>query len=329
MSETTLSQAEIEELLQDVEEQREQAQAPGAPSPSPALNRLLYSAMLAGSGALELALGCPVRMDPPAVGSAPGSGARTQVVLPLAASGAVTGRMYLVLPETTAHAMLDILCGGSGAQKTQLGETQVGTVGELLEEVAREFAAHLESVSRKSLTLAAEDALLLPGESSDGEPERIRPALQLVYPLVLGDSFRGYLEHWLDEGFLRSLTAVGTAPPAARRGGTGRQMEVVPPRFDSLRESGPPAEPRNIDLLLDVPLEITVELGRARRSIRDVLALGVGSVLELEKLAGEAVDLLVNGRLVAKGEVVVIDENFGVRITSIITPVERVKKLGE
>lgn len=84
---------------------------------------------------------------------------------------------------------------------------------------------------------------------------------------------------------------------------------------------------RNIDLLMDVPLEVTVELGRTKMAIKDLLDLSEGSVVELDKLAGEPVDFLVNGRLISRGEVVVIDENFGVRITEIISPAERLSSL--
>lgn len=100
-----------------------------------------------------------------------------------------------------------------------------------------------------------------------------------------------------------------------------------PARFPDLQPRAVREEIRNIDLLMDVSLQVTVELGRTRKQIRDVLALGPGSVLELDKLAGEQVDVLVNGKLIAKGEVVVIDENYGVRITDIISPVERVQSL--
>lgn len=84
---------------------------------------------------------------------------------------------------------------------------------------------------------------------------------------------------------------------------------------------------RNIDLLMDVPLEVTVELGRTKMAIKDLLDLSEGSIVELDKLAGEPVDFLVNGRLISRGEVVVIDENFGVRITEIISPAERLSSL--
>ena len=77
-------------------------------------------------------------------------------------------------------------------------------------------------------------------------------------------------------------------------------------------------QPENIDLIMDVPLEVTVELGRTKKSISEILDFGPGKIIELNKLAGEPIDILVNGKYVAKGEVVVIEESFGVRITEII-----------
>ncbi len=83
-----------------------------------------------------------------------------------------------------------------------------------------------------------------------------------------------------------------------------------------------------MDLILNVEVQATVELGRASLQVRDVLELGPGSVVELEKLAGDPVDVLVNNKPFARGEVVVIDENFGVRVTEIISPTERIANLG-
>lgn len=85
--------------------------------------------------------------------------------------------------------------------------------------------------------------------------------------------------------------------------------------------------PRKLDLLLDVPLDLSVELGRARMSIQDLLNLSPGSVIELDKVAGEPLDFMVNGRLVARGEAVVVNDKFGVRITDIISPSERIARL--
>ncbi|GEN54136.1 flagellar motor switch phosphatase FliY [Halobacillus faecis] len=86
-------------------------------------------------------------------------------------------------------------------------------------------------------------------------------------------------------------------------------------------------EQKNLDMLMDIPLKVTVELGRTKRSVREILEISSGSVLELDKLAGEPVDIHVNEKLMAKGEVVVIDENFGVRVTDILSPKERLTKL--
>jgi len=85
--------------------------------------------------------------------------------------------------------------------------------------------------------------------------------------------------------------------------------------------------PRSIDFLLDVPVEISVELGRTRMVINELLQLGQGSVIELGKLAGESLDIRINNKLIARGEVVVINEKFGVRLTDIISPIERIEKL--
>ncbi|WP_341322694.1 flagellar motor switch phosphatase FliY [Solibacillus sp. FSL H8-0523] len=86
-------------------------------------------------------------------------------------------------------------------------------------------------------------------------------------------------------------------------------------------------EARNLNMLLDIPLQVTVELGRTKRSVKEILELSSGSIIELDKLAGEPVDILVNNRLIAKGEVVVIDENFGVRITDILSQADRLNNL--
>ena len=86
-------------------------------------------------------------------------------------------------------------------------------------------------------------------------------------------------------------------------------------------------EAKNLNMLLDIPLQVTVELGRTNRSVKEILELSAGSIIELDKLAGEPVDILVNSRLVAKGEVVVIDENFGVRVTDILSKSERLNKI--
>jgi flagellar motor switch protein FliN len=90
-------------------------------------------------------------------------------------------------------------------------------------------------------------------------------------------------------------------------------------------QNSPPS--RRLEMLLDVPLGLSVELGRTRMSIQELLALGPGSVIELDKVAGEPLDILVNDRLVARGEAVVVNDKFGIRITDIVSPTERIARL--
>ena len=106
-------------------------------------------------------------------------------------------------------------------------------------------------------------------------------------------------------------------------------VDVSRAEFDSFSsENGENGNPRNIDMLLDVELEVLVELGRKSMKIRDVLKLGKGSLIELNKAAGEPLTIYVNNRKLAEGEVVVVDDNFGIRITKLASPKERIKSLG-
>lgn len=124
------------------------------------------------------------------------------------------------------------------------------------------------------------------------------------------------------------------APPMGQPVYAPPAMNVMPPsmpvqaaQFAPLTNEPVEVNAANISLIKDVPLQVTVELGRTKKSIREILEFSTGSIIELDKLAGEPVDIHVNGQLTAKGEVVVIDENFGVRITEIVSPFERVQTL--
>ncbi|MCA1805150.1 MAG: flagellar motor switch protein FliN [Xanthomonadaceae bacterium] len=112
----------------------------------------------------------------------------------------------------------------------------------------------------------------------------------------------------------------------AEGGQKAGQLPVA--EFDDLDDSAPPLDGEaNLDVILDIPVTISMEIGRTRISIRNLLQLNQGSVVELDRLAGEPMDVLVNGTLVAHGEVVVVNEKFGIRLTDVISPAERVKKL--
>lgn len=121
------------------------------------------------------------------------------------------------------------------------------------------------------------------------------------------------------------------APPQAPQhygAPVGREVNVQPVQFSNFGAGAAPnLDENNLNLLMDIPLKVTVELGRTQKQIKDILELSQGAIIELDKLAGEPVDILVNNKLIAKGEVVVIDENFGVRVTDIVSQWDRIQKI--
>lgn len=117
---------------------------------------------------------------------------------------------------------------------------------------------------------------------------------------------------WAAAGLQASTPAAAPAAATAPASGEG---------------TTPGISTRNLDVLLDIPMEVSVQLGATRMQIRELLQLGQGSVVELEKMAGEPLEVLVNQRLVARGEVVVVNEKFGIRLTDVVSPAERIQKL--
>ncbi|WP_274651536.1 flagellar motor switch phosphatase FliY [Paenibacillus humicola] len=149
-----------------------------------------------------------------------------------------------------------------------------------------------------------------PAQSYDAQPQHMAPPQYAVPPHAAAAPTAGY------------------AGPQTYGGLPGRGVSVQPVQFANFQ--GAPyvqADDSNLNLLLDIPLKVTVELGRTQKQIKDILELSQGSIIELDKLAGEPVDILVNNKLIAKGEVVVIDENFGVRVTDIVSQWDRIQKL--
>lgn len=122
-----------------------------------------------------------------------------------------------------------------------------------------------------------------------------------------------------------ALAEAGQADEAASGGKTDYRKAPLQDLEDDHRP--PSSEEVNLDVILDVPVTISLEIGRTKISIRNLLQLNQGSVVELDRLAGEPLDVMVNGTLIAHGEVVVVNEKYGIRLTDVISPVERVKKL--
>lgn len=124
-----------------------------------------------------------------------------------------------------------------------------------------------------------------------------------------------------------STTAPAAAAPAQAASGTVVDTAQPANIFQPLRPGQPPDNNQDLDLILDIPVCLTVELGRTKIPIKHILQLAQGSVIELDALAGEPMDVLVNGCLIAQGEVVVVNEKFGIRLTDVVTPSERMRRL--
>jgi flagellar motor switch protein FliN/FliY len=123
----------------------------------------------------------------------------------------------------------------------------------------------------------------------------------------------------MEQAAMGNVTELGAAMAGQAEGGV--QGAGAP------RSGAASAQVQSLDFILDIPLKVTVELGRSKMAIRDVLQLSQGSVVELSKFAGEPLEVLVNDKLIARGEVVVVNEKFGIRLTDIISPVERIEQL--
>lgn len=177
----------------------------------------------------------------------------------------------------------------------------------------RALAAWLQAVGESLGDLLGERWALQSAESGDA------PAEGVFAFSWSGATDRGAAWLWLEAPLLEACLEVCAQLP-------GRAAGADP--FPPFAAAGEPLAPGQVDLLLDVPLDISVELGRSQRPIRNILALVVGSVLELDRLAGDPVDVLINGRRIARGEVVVVDERFAVRITEILAVEDRVAWLG-
>ncbi len=129
----------------------------------------------------------------------------------------------------------------------------------------------------------------------------------------------------VETGVEEEAAQEASAEPVQAEAAKGEKAE-----FQELSEDASPSrvnEDANLDVILDIPVNVSMEIGRTRMPIRNLLQLNQGSVIELDRLAGEPMDVLVNGTLIAHGEVVVVNEKFGVRLTDIISPTERVKRL--
>ncbi len=216
----------------------------------------------------------------------------------------------------------------------QLGEPLLTAIGNQLGTPIEISATEARSLATLEANLPADPFILqsyqieLKGKKSINYFELFNPALleqMNVAPVVESATPSIEMPVLAGAAIASPKSAKASASPSIRSTASPPPLRsyAQPTQLRELSKDSPVSAEANLGLLMDVEMELTVELGRTRRLVKEILMMGEGSIVELDKLAGESVDILVNHRLIAKGEVVVIDENFGVRVTEIISPLER------
>lgn len=223
----------------------------------------------------------------------------------------------ILIPQNT---VIELLSTVTGTEVLDVDENAVAELRSCLEGIVQGICLSLgtlrnETVVASGLSLRYQIFAFPPNLQRASECFRTQVA-------VAGGQVHGGLTWLLDVDTAQEVFGLGNTMEesiAALPSASGGGGSASPYAFTSYGQS----ERNNIDLLLDVPLQVTVELGRVKMLVREVVELATGSIVEIDKAAGEPVDVMVNGRLVARGEVVVIEDNFGVRITEILNPSER------
>jgi len=360
MSDGSLSQDEIDALLQGSGGMDFGSDEPSAPSGGggsqvdlDGLKRILAATVESQKSNLSMLVGKDVTITGPEMESGSGSDIAGSlggdvVHIGLSFGGGVQGDHGYLMPESAALAIAGPMMG---QDDVDLDDAALNALQEALSQVSGPVVTALADSSGK-------DIMSSPPTNEKGDPDTLILPAQVVaarYTVTIeGGDPAGIVEYY-DAALVPQLFAQqaaprqqqqqpqqqaqhdamagfggmggygGGAPQQQMQPGTGPSVQSV--QFPNLHQQDTLPEHGNIGLLMDVYMEMTVELGRTKKLIREILGMGEGTIIELDKLAGEPVDILVNHKLIAKGEVVVIDENFGVRVTEIVSPMERVTNM--
>ena len=284
---------------------------------------------------------------------------RDYVAIEIKYKSGLSGTTVFVLQKEDTAVIADLMMGGDGKIKNaEIGELQLSAVGEAMNQMIGTSATTLSSMFHTNIDITAPDVKFQKAGSKLDLSEEIsdKPIISTSFKLIVGDLINSEMVQIMSldsaksqisklmnsmNDMLEDVVAsiadereTPYTPPMDDSLGSPSMLHekpitVQPVQFTSFNdisniygESG-----KNLDLLMDVKLSLTVELGRTELPIKKVLELTRGSVIELDKIAGEPVDLYANGKLIARGEVVVIEDNFGLRITGIVSPDNRLKGL--
>lgn len=259
-------------------------------------------------------------------------------------SAGLTGANLLVLKAQDAGIIADLMMGGNGDKIVEeLSEIEMSAVSEAMNQMIGTAATSMATMFKREINISPPNAFVwhdrvqkLSNVINDGEP-----IVQVSFRLTVGSLIDSEIMQLIP---LETARDIIQAMTAGYRDDTAKKTKVVRQKYDEPQDTEDEVpvhktqfmpftktnvedKPKNIDIIMDVPIEVSVILGRTNKSIKEILELNSGSLIELDKLVEEPVEILVNGKMVAQGEVVVVNENFGVRITNIVSNVERVKGL--
>ena len=264
----------------------------------------------------------------------------------------IVGKNLLVMKLTDAAIIANLMMGGVGEidhNITSISELELSAVSEAMNQMIGSAATAMATMFGREINISPPTSKVWDESSATSEEDDV-PLIKVSFSLNVGELIDSSIMQLLSMDTAKKIVAimmgeeekaqtispvkevipepvVAKAPEQVK---VETEVEVQHANFQPLtNEKHSTSTPKNIDLILDVPLEISVVLGRTKKSIKEILNLGTGSLIELDKLAEEPVEILVNGKKVAYGEVVVVDENFGVRITSIVSNTERIKTLAK
>lgn len=297
------------------------------------VSALLAAALEGAADVARTRLGRDVQV---VAADAPESTAILRFDLPFATGG----RLTWFISNDDATGLSDLLIGGAGDRGAVLTEMHLDALtvafSDMLSRAVDAMALGVsEPLQGGEIDLGMESGLPV-GEHA---ATRLVSALQVegFGPLTIVQQVDPDLAQWLDHhAVATTMSAPGTSTPVvdAAPAPAGPTRASGQPAHDNVvsiaaaAPAQPDAQRRDLDMLMNVPLPLTVELGSTQRTIRELVDFSIGSIIELGKLAGDPLDIKVNDRVIARGEVVVIDEEFGIRVTEIVSPEDRLRGLG-
>jgi flagellar motor switch protein FliN/FliY len=349
MSDGALSQAEIDALLAGVDSSDSGSPAGASDADPRILQDFLASTVDAQSSNLSMMTGSKVSIAGPQGSFSTRDALLGQLpdmvtLVKADFSSGFPGEHLYLMGEATAKSIAGLM---NKEENIELDEMAMSVIGEAIGTiVGSQITALTGKTGNKSIANVPPEASNVPKavaalpagsffaalyqlDLGDGQ---VHPLWEILGPSVAGDIARSLSGSAAAGRAASGMGLGGMGMPNMGMGGMsgmmGQSANVQPVQFPSLAPHASSQEAGNISLIMDVFMEMTVELGRTRKLIREILGMGEGTIIELDKLAGEPVDILVNHKLIAKGEVVVIDENFGVRVTEIVSPQERMMEIG-